>query len=100
MVKNRFRNRYTAQMAIDRDFYCTQCGRKGIPICRIGNMRKAGHLKILFCFHCGREVNHVECISGSRYDRETFLREWETGNFDTDGKRIKPLMEWEKDNKR
>ena len=32
------------------DFYCTECGRKGIPIIRIaGKEREAGHLKKLYC---------------------------------------------------
>ena len=28
------------------EFYCTKCGRRGIPIARrIGSQREAGHLK-------------------------------------------------------
>jgi hypothetical protein len=44
------------------DFYCLNCGNKGIPI-----MRKEGwqhgrmHRKKLYCLHCREEVNHIEC---------------------------------------
>ena len=84
-------------MVLDHDFYCTQCAKKGIPICRT-SMREPGHLKILYCLNCGREVNHAECVPGSKYDKELFLREWKSGNFDTDGMRKLPLSEWKRVN--
>ncbi len=35
------------------DFYCTKCGRKGIPIARKqGQQREPGHLKKLYCLAC------------------------------------------------
>ena len=43
------------------EFYCTQCGKKGIPVYRKkGQERKAGHLKKLYCLYCNMETNHVE----------------------------------------
>ena len=78
----------------DHDFYCTRCGKKGIPVCREGNMRKAGHLKILYCLNCKCEINHAECIEGSGYNKELFFAEWKSGNFDSEGKRKKPLIKW------
>lgn len=78
----------------EHTFYCTQCGRQGIPICRKkSRMKEGGHLKKLYCLNCKREVNHVECIAGSYYDAEMFRKEYQAGNFQKDGNR---LLEWTK----
>ena len=72
------------------NFYCTQCGNKGVPIWRrAGAEREAGHLKRLFCLNCNKETNHVECRQGNaKYTYEDFLIEFEHNNFDTDGNRV------------
>ena len=76
------------------DFYCTQCGRKGIPISRIkGREREAGHLKKLFCLTCQKETNHVECKPGTKYTYEDFLIEYKYNNFDKEGNRINTYEE-------
>ena len=73
---------------ISNDFYCTQCGNKGIPIARRrGAEREAGHLKKLYCLKCKKERNHVECKPFSHYDYEDFLIEFNNGNFDEEGNR-------------
>lgn len=42
-------------------FYCTKCGRKGIPLARkLSKQREKGHLKNLHCLYCGIETNHLE----------------------------------------
>ena len=82
------------KIVTDHDFYCTQCGQKGLPVCRNGRMRETGHLKKLFCLNCGCETNHAECISGTKYDREIFVQEFNDGNFNSDGVRILSLSEW------
>lgn len=70
------------------DFYCTRCGRQGIPIARrLGAEREAGHLKKLFCLSCKQEVNHVECKQFSRYTKEDFFVEYLNNNFNEDGTR-------------
>ena len=70
------------------DFYCTSCGKKGIPILRQkGKERNAGHLKKIYCIYCQREVNHVECKPFSHYDFSDFDFEYTHGNFDIDGNR-------------
>ena len=70
------------------DFYCTRCGRQGIPIARrLGHGREAGHLKRLFCLTCKEEVNHVECKSFSHYTKEDFYIEFLNENFNEDGTR-------------
>ena len=72
------------------DFYCTQCGTKGIPIIRKrGSERSGGHLKKIFCLQCGRETNHVECKPFSKYTYDDFLFEFNLKNFDKEGNRIR-----------
>lgn len=76
------------QNAVLSEFYCTQCGNKGIPIMRRrGAEREAGHLKKIYCLKCKQELNHVECKPFSHYDYNDFLQEFEYGNFSEDGQR-------------
>lgn len=64
------------------DFYCTRCGKKGIPIARrIGKQREAGHLKKLYCMYCKEEVNHAEIRPFGDYNYEDFKLEFELGRF-------------------
>ena len=80
----------------DHDFYCTCCGKKGIPISRDKKeIRERGHLKILFCIYCNKEINHVEVVENWDYDSTKFEDEYNSGNFDSDGQRILPLKKWE-----
>ena len=82
------RNRVTLS-----DFYCTKCGKKGIPIARkVGAQREAGHLKKLYCLYCGEEVNHVEIRPFGNYKYEDFKQEFDLGRFTKDGLR-KPIAE-------
>lgn len=74
------------------EFYCTNCGRRGIPLARkIGQVREAGHLKRLYCPYCRREVNHAEVRPFGNYNYEDFQKEFELGRF-IDGERI-PISE-------
>jgi hypothetical protein len=71
---------------VSSTFFCTQCGRKGIPIPRSKNhMRETGHLKRLYCPYCRRVVNHVEL--SVKYTEEDFRKEFEAGSFDSNGMR-------------
>lgn len=75
---------------LESTFYCTCCGKRGIPIARKrGQGREAGHLKKLYCLNCKREVNHVECKEFTHYTEEDFLFEFNHGNFAEDGTRKK-----------
>lgn len=75
---------------VDEEFYCTQCGSRGIPIPRRkGAEREAGHLKKIFCLKCQKETNHAECKPFSKYNYDDFKIEFEYGNFDNDGNRIR-----------
>lgn len=70
------------------DFYCTQCGNKGIPLARgLYLQREAGHLKKLYCAYCKKEVNFVEVKPKGPYTVEIFKTEFEKGNFDNMGNR-------------
>lgn len=74
------------------EFYCTSCGKKGIPIARKpGQQRETGHLKKLFCLYCNKEVNHVEIRPFGSYTKDNFEEEFQLGRF-IDGQRI-PVAE-------
>ena len=74
------------------DFYCTNCGKKGIPVIRFsGKGRESGHLKKLFCVYCQEEHNHAEVRSGAPYTAEDFKEEFELGRF-VDGNKV-PIAE-------
>ena len=77
------------------DMYCTECGKKNIPIQRnIGKMREPGHLKKMYCIYCQRETNMVEIRPyGVKYNLQWFKLEYEMGNF-KDGNRIMPLSDF------
>lgn len=78
----------------DNEFYCTQCGNRGLPIIRQkGAERESGHLKKLFCLTCNQETNHVECRPWSSYTKEDFDIEYSYGNFTEDGLRKIPYGE-------
>ncbi len=74
------------------DFYCTKCGKKGIPIARKTNkQREPEHLKRLYCIYCKEEINHAEIKMFGDYRKEHFLEEFELGRF-VDGNKI-PIAE-------
>lgn len=61
-------------------FYCTQCGKEGIPVVRKnGNFREKGHLKKLWCLNCKQETNHAEITA--KYTVDMFLYEFNHNNF-------------------
>ena len=44
------------------DFYCINCGSKGINLFRSkGQRRSSFHRKKLYCPTCKETVNHIEC---------------------------------------
>lgn len=82
------------------DFYCTCCGRKGIPILRkTGQEREPGHLKKLYCLYCQEEKNMVEIRQGGKYTLLDFEMEYHGGNF-KDGVRLKPYKQFIADYKK
>lgn len=86
------------KVSIEHLFYCTQCGKKGIPIAwKKGKYREPGHLKKLYCLNCKIQINHVECVEYSDYDSEMFKKEFMSGNFQKDGSRVLPVSQWKKE---
>ena len=61
----------------EHQFYCLNCGKKGIPIQRrVGHQHGAGHRKTLYCINCQLEVNHIECRNSFEVQefKENFLK--------------------------
>ena len=71
------------------DMYCTQCGKKNIPVPRkAGQESEPGHLKKMYCIYCKRKTNMVEIREiGSGYTLEDFQLEYNFHNFTKEGKR-------------
>ena len=62
------------------DFYCINCGKKGIPVWRKrGHLREPGHRKALYCTTCGRVVNHIEIRTME--EAEKFRKEYAEGKY-------------------
>lgn len=75
-MSRRSRNK---QMVI-HDFYCINCGKKGLPLPRPkGSQKQPFHRKKLYCFNCQKEVNHIECRCYSEVER--FLEEFAAGAY-------------------
>ena len=63
------------------DFYCSKCGRKGLPIARRDSLKKEKfHKKKLYCLYCKEEVNHIE-IKSELEAKEFQLKFAEGGAF-------------------
>ena len=73
---------------VKNDFYCTECGNRGIPAARTTrHQREAGHLKRMYCLFCKKETNHAEIRPFGNYRYEDFREEFELGRF-VDGVKI------------
>ena len=49
---------------VSHDFYCINCGNRGIPLSRNrGHYHSKHHRKKLYCPTCKLEVNHIEIKS-------------------------------------
>lgn len=62
------------------DFYCINCGNKGIPLARAGNKKKGyGHRKNMYCVKCKHTVNHIECRNQDEVAQ--FLMDFQNGVY-------------------
>lgn len=62
------------------EFYCSICGKRGIPISRqYGFQHKSLHKKKLYCLNCKRETNHIECKDAR--DVEIFKENFKKGLY-------------------
>lgn len=67
------------------DFYCLQCGQKGIPLRRKpGQQRGKFHRKKLYCYHCKVEINHIEVRNDS--EKNEFLENFAKGMYKDEAK--------------
>ena len=90
MIKERGGRYFMKRCAVSPsgDLYCTCCGKKAFPIMRrTAKQKEGGHLKKLYCVWCQQDKNHVECKG--RYTFDDFKCEFENGNFDSSGNRIR-----------
>lgn len=70
------------------DFYCTECGKKGLSIPRKhGQARESGHIKDLLCIYCNKRTKHVEVSETGSYSYFDFLEDFESGVFEEDGEK-------------
>ena len=64
----------------NHDFYCMNCGRKGIPLSRRVSLQHGKfHRKKLYCIYCKEEVNHIECRTPEEV--EEFKENFENGVY-------------------
>lgn len=69
------------------DFYCTECGNKGISCARqVGQAREPGHLKKLYCVYCNKVTNHTEIRPYGTYTKDSFDEEFELGRYSNGNK--------------
>jgi len=62
------------------DFYCINCGKKGIPIGRqSGHKREAFHRKVMYCPYCKHTINHIECRNLK--EKEQFAQDFLAGKY-------------------
>lgn len=62
------------------DFYCINCGKKGIPLTRQQSKQHgAFHRKLMYCWNCKHTVNHIECRN--ELERQEFLAHFNAGDY-------------------
>ena len=62
------------------DFYCINCGQKGIPLTRQSSkQRDQFHRKLMYCWHCKHTVNHIECRN--EMEKTQFLLDFAAGKY-------------------
>ena len=48
------------------EFYCINCGQRNIPLARQdAQKREKFHRKKMYCYHCKKIVNNIECKNDS-----------------------------------
>lgn len=65
---------------VERNFYCINCGNKGLPIQRrVGKLKEKFHRKKLYCPYCQITINHVEVRSD--IEAQEFKQMFLNGDF-------------------
>ena len=61
-------------------FYCLNCGKEGLNVFRnAGHQHKSFHRKKMYCFHCKKEVNMIECKN--EFEVQEFLENFNNGVY-------------------
>ena len=61
-------------------FYCINCGERNFPLMRPEARKKEKfHRKKLYCYHCNKTVNNIECKD--QFEVEEFKVLFINGNF-------------------
>lgn len=61
-------------------FYCINCGKKNLPLIRFNSYkREKFHRKKLYCYHCNKVVNNIECKND--FEELEFLNMFNNGDF-------------------
>lgn len=77
--------------ALQHDFYCILCGRKGIPVARGSEkIREKHHRKKLYCIFCKQEVNHIECRSDEEV--QEFRLAFEAGEYKEEAEKSREYL--------
>lgn len=72
-------------MVNNSDFYCLNCGKRGIPIMRkMGKQKENNHRKKMYCPNCQLTVNHIEIRSFQ--DRLDFKEDFKNGLYEDEAK--------------
>lgn len=70
---------------VAHNFYCINCGNKGIDLMRRAGFQHSNmHRKKLYCIHCRQEVNHIECKTLE--DVEIFQENYAKGVYENEAK--------------
>lgn len=73
------------QLDLTSEFWCINCGNKGIPIVRErGHRRGPGHRKAMYCITCKQTVNHVE--TRNEEEARKFREDFAAGLFREEAK--------------
>lgn len=73
------------------NFYCINCGNKGIELMRQqSHQHSKHHRKKLYCIHCQCEVNHIECKN--ERDVQEFKRNFRKGVYKDEAENSLSLM--------
>lgn len=65
---------------LSSEFWCINCGRKGIPIVRERcHRREKGHRKALYCVTCRVVINHIE--TRSQDEAQRFRDDFTAGKY-------------------
>ena len=71
---------------LSSEFWCINCGKKGIPIMRKRSRRREqGHRKAMYCIYCKTIINHVE--TRNEEEKKRFQEDFAAGKYSEEAQR-------------